>query len=447
VGSLPIVISTAVSALKRATYSRVFWFFMERATSTGFGFLLSAILTRFVPLHELAEYLTALAAASIFEPLLGASVSAYLARMLRACESEADRQVVMKSAFLLLQAAAAMLALALTLGELAGADHLFTALVFLQVAFAPWKLFSMMLLAQDRYLESLPVQVLANILGGALRIAVFALTHNLTFVALLLCFEPVIAGVALARLAKVNFLKRPVFSQTIALDLLKALPSLTGAMLLICAYYRSPVILARWYLSPLDVVHIAIVMQMLTGFGIIQSSLAQSLIGPLTLNSRNEAAFLSYLQIGSATVFLYGVLVLLVVVLFGGPILTLVYGTRAMGSWQIAMILAPICTFGGIHQLMLSLINLRGRPSALFYLWAVVSVSQGATAVILHYWHSPLVIAAGTSASYLVGLGTVPLFQKRIRAPAFEAIAGFRRLSYSRQLWGQMRTVMLFGPA
>ncbi|HEX7761895.1 MAG TPA: hypothetical protein VF459_20475 [Caulobacteraceae bacterium] len=391
--------------IRAALRSRTVWFVLERYVSTGFGFALTATLTHVAPLEQLAEYLAAYALTSTFEPMFGAAINGYLLRLLRAARTEAEAAKVFRSTFWVMQIAAIVFVAGVFLTQgLRPGEHLLSSLFFLQIAFTPWKLFSAPLIAKDRFLQVTPVQVRANLIAGVLRVAAAIFSRNLLLLPILLCLEPILTAPVLKRRSGMTLLAWPLLSKATVIDVCRQLPVLMSAMGLVCLFYRSPVMLARLDLKAMDVVHVALAMQIITALAVIQNALADSLMGPLAMSINDDGRFKEMLSIGSLVAFAYGLCVWGGGAVFGEWGLTLLFGQRAAGVGPILTALAPLCLLGGLLRLATTVVNLRGRPAMLLAIWCVALSGQALLALALKTWRSPLAIAVETPISLAAGL-------------------------------------------
>ena len=425
--------------------SRVVWFVMERYSAAAFGFLLTASLTRGAQLDRLAEYLAAFALTSVFEPLFAASIGSYLLKVIRLAETPALADQTFRSIFWTMQGVAILFvgaAFALCLA-LPG-DHLITALFFLQIVFTPWKLFTAPLIARDQFMRVIPVQVSANIVAGVVRVGVALATHNLYLIPVLMCLEAVIAGPIIKSRAGVKLLNRAPLSKEVTLTLARQLPALMGVMVLVCLFYRSPVMLAHFDLGAAAVVRIALAMQVVTAFGVIQAALADSLIGPLAHALDTDTHFMKLLSMGSAVQLVYGLAVCLLLWAFGQPLLSFAFGRRADMVGPIIAAVAPLCLLSGLARLTNTVINLRARPVLMVIIWGGALVGQGVAALLLLTWRSAFVVAVMMPVSLVIGLCLALLFGGARRYVA-EVMFGFRRIVLSPSQWPAVMALMLGG--
>jgi len=445
VGVSPGPIGVAINHGRQALRSRVFWFVMERYSSLGFGFLLTAALARGTPLDRLAEYLAAFALISVFEPLFAGSVSGYLLKLIRSADSPAAAALTFRTTFWMMQAVAAVfVAGACALFLALPGDHLITALFFLQIFFTPWKLFSAPLIARDQFMRVTPVQVCANFIGGSMRVGVALATHNLLLIPVLMCIEPIISTPIIKARTGIKLFERPPLSKDVALVITRQLPSLMGVMVLVCLFYRSPVMLARLDLGAAAVVRVALALQVVSALSVIQNALSDSLIGPLAHALDADSRFMKLLSIGSAALVLYGLGVWVLLWLAGEPLLTVVFGKRAEMVGPIIAALAPLCLVSGLARLSNSVINLRARPSMMVIVWSGALAGQVLAGVLLAHWRSPLVIALMTPLSLLGGLALALLFGGA-RGYVAEVLFGFRRIILAPSQWPDALAVMVGG--
>jgi O-antigen/teichoic acid export membrane protein len=427
----------------RALRSRAIWFVFERYSSIGFGFLLTATLTRGTQLDQLAEYLSAFALISVFEPLFAASISSYLLRLIREASSEAAGATAFRTVFWTMQGVAVVfVGLAFAVCLLSPGEHLITALFFVQILFSPWKLFSAPLYARDEFIKVTPVQVRSNLAGGVLRVAVALATHNLFVLPLLMCFETLVSGPIIARRSGVKLFGRPSLSPVVLRAVVRQLPSLMGVMLLVCLFYRSPVMLARLALGSADVVRVALAMQVITAAGVIQNALADSLIGPLAHALDQDGRFRQLLSIGSAVAVVYGLVAWAALATVGEPLLTFAFGRRAMMIGPIVAAIAPICMINGLVRLSNTAINLRARPVMMVVVWAGALAGQAVGFLVLSHWRLPIVVAAAPPLSLAFGaaLGLLPAGS---RVFMLDTLFGFRRVLFSPREWREAIAVML----
>ena len=443
IGLDPESLARRLRAIQHMVRSRSFWFVLERYASTGFGFALTASLTRVTPLVELAQYLAAFALASTFEPLFAASINGYLLGRLRLSKDDDEMGRMFRSTYWLMQGAAVVFVAAIIgLQWSLPGDHLLVSLFFLQIAFTPLKLFTAPLIARDRFIEVKPVQVGINVLGGCLRVGVALTSHNLLLITLLLCVEPILTSAILGRRAGVRLFARPMLSPAMAKQIAKQLPVLMGAMGLVCLFYRSPVMLAQLRLGPADVVHIALAMQVLTGLGIVQGAITDSLLGPLAASISDERRFRSLLEVGSTVSISFGLIIWIGVAITGEWVLTFVFGHRAAGVGPIVATIAPICLLGGLFQLSTSVINLLGRPVLLLLMWGAVLAGQALVGLALVRWPTPLDISIGTPLSLMLGL-SVALLAPRLRPLVMRILFGVFSIIGSPSLRREVVSVML----
>lgn len=427
----------------RLLQARTTWFLLERYTSTGLGFVLTAILARGSQLDHLAQYLAAYALMSVFEPLFAGAINGYLLRLLRRADGQAAAEEALRTTFWLMQALAVVfVAGAIGLFAMLRGDHLITQLFFLPILFTPWKLFSAPLIARDQFMRVTPVQVTANIAAGVLRIGVALATHSLVLIPLLMCLEPLVTGPVLKARAGVRlFGPRPV-ARVVAGQVLRQLPALMGAMGLVCLFYRTPVMLARLDLDSVQVVRIALAMQVMTALGVIQAALADSLIGPLAHALDQDEQFLKLLRIGSSVVFVFGLSVLGFVSLGGEWALRVAFGHRAIGIGPVVTALAPLCLCSGLLRLATTVINLRGRPVMMVQIWLVALAAQAGAALLLLHWRSPVIIALAMPISLGLGLAT-SLLSDGTRQAMVEVFTGFWKVLARPSEWGGVGDVML----
>jgi hypothetical protein len=317
-----------------------------------------------------------------------------------------------------------------------------TALFFLQIVFTPWKLFSAPLIARDQFMRVTPVQAAANVIGGVARVGVALATHNLYLIPVLMCLEPVIAGPIIKSRGGTKLFGS--LSKTVAADLTRQLPSLMGVMVLVCLFYRSPVVLARMDLGSAEVVRLALAMQVVTAFGIIQAALADSLIGPLAHALDADSRFMRLLSIGSTVLLLYGLSVWVFLALAGQPLLTLAFGARADRIGLIISTIAPLCLVSGFVRLSNTVINLRARPVMMVIVWVGALAGQALAAQLMTHWRSPVVISAMTPISLAIGLCLALAFGGA-RAFITEILFGFRRIVASPSQWPEAFGIMLGG--
>lgn len=424
--------------------SRVLWFLMPEFFGRLSNFVLLAVMARVIGVEDFAVYVAAFAFASLFEPLFANGVAPYVLRLIRQVSDDNDEAAVMRSAYWLLQIVAVIVVAGVGTAEslLFGPDPLSICILLFAMC-TPMSLFSLPLNARDQYLATQPAFIAISILGMVLRVGALVLTGNVIIVALLLAFNPICSGVYFAIRTKARPFSRPFIVPVVRRKLLSELPKLAGATFLDIAYWRSPVLLASWFLAARDVVHVALAMQLMMGLCIFPRSMTGSLTGPLVRAAEDRRRTLELCDISSTISFLAGIASIIGVAVFGDFVLVTVFGDKAIGAIHYAIWLSPLAFLAGQSRLTITIVNLHGHLGDLVIGWIVVLAGQVALAFMLWLTHAPPLLAPWTMLSFMFGTIVMPFLLTSLRPFAGHMVLGFRRLSEPRQLLPQVFQVML----
>jgi O-antigen/teichoic acid export membrane protein len=426
--------------------SRTFWFLLERVVSNGCGFVLIAVLTRIASMTRLAEFISVYAFASLFLPLFTSAVLGYVVRLIGHAESAEEEGQIVRSSFFVMQAASVVLVAALILLEYATGDgSLLSALILLSILFSPLTLFAATLRARDDYVYFIAVTVAVQLVGTVIRVAVLVTTRNLELVALLLSLGPLIGGPLYLLRSGVRMRAWPWISPSVCRLLLRETPTLMGAMLLAMLFWRGPILIAQWRLTPTDVVHIALCMQLVTGLCIAPNALCESLFGPLALAraDRDDARFRQVLRVGSGIAWICGIGAVAGVAVLGEPVLRLAFGAKAEGAGAYCLWLSLMCLGSGLNRMTNSVVVLQGRPAERVLGWLVSLTGLALATAALFRWPDIWIIVVATPVSMLLGSAVMPFMLPDLRRYAGDLVAGARLLLVSPQLWRDSARLML----
>lgn len=426
--------------------SRTFWFLLERVVSNGSGFLLIAVLTRIASMERLADFISVYAFASLFLPLFTSAVLGYVVRLIGHAESPEEEGQIVRSSFFVMQVASAVLVAVLVGLEYAsGQGSLLSALVLVSILFSPVTLFAATLRARDDYVFFIAATVAVQVIGTAIRIGVLLATHNLELVALLLSLGPLMTGPLYLFRSRIRVRAWPWISVSVCRQLLRETPTLMGAMLLAMLFWRGPILIAQWRLTPTDVVHIALCMQLVTGLCIAPNALCESLFGPLALarSARDDARFRQVLRVGSAIAWICGIGAVLGVAVLGEPVLRLAFGAKAEGAGAYCLWLSLMCLGSGLNRMTNSVVVLQGRPIERVLGWLVSLAGLAAATAALFRWPDIWIIVVATPASMLLGSALMPFILRDLRGYAGDLVAGARLLLVSSALWRESVRLML----
>jgi O-antigen/teichoic acid export membrane protein len=421
--------------------SRTFWFLLNRIVGNGAGFALTAVLTRIVNIEQAAAFLAAFAFASIFEPLFSSSVYAYVSRLVTAAPED-QQKLVLRSCYIAMQIAAILLILPFAL-FLLFTDGALQAAFFVSIMFTPLTLFSIPFRTRDDYIFYLATSVIVALCTALLRIGILLGTGDLVLTALLMGMNPLITGVIYIWRAGIPISGRPWIITDTLRTLMQQSASLLAAMFLALVAWRSPILFAEWQLGPVEVVHIALAMQVVTGLCIVPNSLGESLFGPLSASLGDDAKFRNLLKVGSSTAWICVAGAVIGVALFGDPVMRAVYGPKAEGAAVLCSALSCLCLVGGLERLVNMTANLKGEPIERVACWIGVLCAQAVGFSLIFLWKSPMVIAISTPISMLIGFAVIPFFLPVLRSYAPSIVLGVRELLTSPRFARSMITLML----
>ena len=428
--------------------SRLAWFLGLRFLGNVSNFLLMAVMARVIEVDELAVFLAAYAFAAIVEPMITASMRPIVARYMLA-EDDPRRQVgVLRTAYLVLQGLAVVIIGSLMVVQwYSSGQSMIAVCILLYAMCAPLSLLSLSLSIQDKYLFTAPIAFVIKVVGTTLRILTLLLTGNLVIVSLLLSFEPVAHGIVFAIVTRKSLFSGPLFVPSVARRILRQFPVLSAESALGVSFWRSPVLLAEWFLRPIDVVHMALSMQLVMGLCIVPYALLQSLFGPMARAVSDNAAFRRLCSLGSSMTVLWGVAGFVGVALFGDFVLVFVFGAKAEGAIDYAVWLSIFPIFAGVQRLMHDVSNLVGRPIETVYSWTIALISQGLLAMVLSFHPSAQLLAVWTVFSFFISAAITPFFWRVQRRYVRDVLLGFSQVRQPVKLLQELNGVMIKHPA